>query len=66
MSQSAASTTLHHYRQISAQDTDFSNEVVVCACIYLACKIYEDERKIRDILNAICYATKLYTISASN
>lgn len=36
--------------------------MVVCSCIYLTSKIFEDERKIRDILNAINSAIKLYQL----
>ena len=65
MSQPAVSTTLSYYRQLSAHTSEYSNEVMVCACIYLAAKVFEDERKIRDILNTIYSAIKLYTLAHS-
>lgn len=66
MPQPAVSTTLHYYRQFNdaVEECEFSNEVIVCACIYLVGKVFEEERKIRDILNTIYSAIKLYTLAA--
>lgn len=65
LSQPAVSTVLQFYRKFNEAVTsgEYANEIVVCSCIFLASKIFEDERKIRDILNAINSAIKLYTLS---
>ena len=63
-SQPAVSTTLSFYQQLSAQTNGYSNEIIVGASLFLAAKIYEDERKIRDILNTISSAITLYTLAS--
>ena len=65
LSQPAVSTTLSYYRKLSVEANGYSNEIIVGASLYLAAKVYEDERKIRDILNTISSAITLYTLAAS-
>lgn len=37
--------------------------MVVCACVFLTAKIFEAEKKIRDILNAIYTVIQLYQLA---
>lgn len=63
-SQPATHTTIHFYQEFTskAEEANYSNEVIVCACIFLSGKVFEEEYKIRDIFNAINCVTKLYQI----
>lgn len=62
LSQPAAHTTIEYYRKFieKVEEGKYSNEVIVCACIFLVSKIFEEEKKVRDIFNAIYSLTKLY------
>jgi hypothetical protein len=42
----------------------YDQEILVAACIYLSVKIFEEEVRIRDILNMIYVLTSLYKMSA--
>jgi transcription initiation factor TFIIIB Brf1 subunit/transcription initiation factor TFIIB len=67
LTQPASSTVLQFYSKFTEAipSGKYSNEIVVCACVYLVSKIFEDERRIRDILNAINSAIKLYTLASA-
>ena len=41
----------------------YENEILVSACIFLSCKLFEVDIKIRDIINMIFVTTTLYKIS---
>ena len=61
---SATSATLSFYRQaITIENLNYQNEILVSACIFLACKVFEVDRKVRDIINMIFVVTTLYKLS---
>jgi len=52
---------LTFYRRFQASEThSYKIEIVIVACIYLTCKINEQIRKIRDILNIAYIVTTFY------
>jgi len=61
LSRSTITHVIHLYTKFLESEThQFKREIVIVACTYLACKINEEVRKIRDILNMVSEVTGLY------
>lgn len=53
LSQEVIATSITYYQKFKkfGPIKSFKNEESMCACIFLASKVYDETRKIRDILN---------------
>lgn len=52
----------HYYSLTNSKTHQFQIEIMIGASIFLSAKIFETERKIRDILNMIFAVTSLHRI----
>jgi hypothetical protein len=65
LSQPCSKTALQYFMQFKEYENHgYDQEILVAACIYLAVKIFEEEVRIRDILNMVYVLTSLYRMSA--
>lgn len=63
LSRPCTKTAMDYYYQLSSSSTHrFQIEIMIATSIFLASKIFETERKIRDILNMIFTVTALHRI----